>query len=429
MIVRRRPDERGAVGVMTALLMLVLLAATALAVDAGNIYAERRELQRTADVSAISGVQTYLEGLSEAEATAIEYIEKNPTRYHPAKYEPVNGDLVVARSAASGGCIVDGIGYDCVESTVTVPEFEYYFGPALGIHDARVSATAKAVIGNAAVGGDKLVPWVLVDCPDAYGEGRGFADEQSSAVADAVAAVNPSCPYVFSDNFNSGQVSLFLADASGGNFQGADLSAEPDCPSTPSGLFPKSGGAGANDYRDFLEGDPTDDVLACNIGPGARLYSKSGNMVGPTNQALDDRDIDACMDATSFATALDGEGDGDGVVTIVNYNPCILALVLVVHTDETHPSVTSDVPGNVAAMQHPDALDIDADEEWRFASLTRGTSLPMIVRRLAFFYITSRGNNSQPYQGLFLRALDADDSVLSGPLDPAAGIYKVQLTD
>jgi len=130
MIRRIRSDEGGVAGLMTALLMLVLLAVSALAVDAGNIYAERRDLQRTADVSALSGVQTYLEGLSEAEATAIEYIEKNPTRYHAAKYEPANGDLVVARSAASGGCIVDGIGYDCLESTVTVPKFEYYFGPA-----------------------------------------------------------------------------------------------------------------------------------------------------------------------------------------------------------------------------------------------------------------------------------------------------------
>ena len=34
----------------------------------------------------------------------------------------------------------------------------------------------------AAIGGDKLVPWVIGDCPDNYSnEDRGFTDERNNA--------------------------------------------------------------------------------------------------------------------------------------------------------------------------------------------------------------------------------------------------------
>ena len=47
-------DDRGAVAVMTAIMLVALLGIAALAVDAGALYAEKRELQNVADSSALA---------------------------------------------------------------------------------------------------------------------------------------------------------------------------------------------------------------------------------------------------------------------------------------------------------------------------------------------------------------------------------------
>ena len=52
-----REKERGAAGVLVALMMLVLIGAGAMAVDVGQIYAERAQLQNAADAGALSAAQ------------------------------------------------------------------------------------------------------------------------------------------------------------------------------------------------------------------------------------------------------------------------------------------------------------------------------------------------------------------------------------
>src|SRR6476620_4978697 len=51
---RGRDPERGATGVLVAVMMLVLIGAGALAVDVGQIYAERAQLQNAADAGAMA---------------------------------------------------------------------------------------------------------------------------------------------------------------------------------------------------------------------------------------------------------------------------------------------------------------------------------------------------------------------------------------
>lgn len=64
--------ERGAAGVMVALLMLVLIGAGAMAVDVGQIYAERAQLQNVADAGAMAAAQRCHKagGCTVAQATA-----------------------------------------------------------------------------------------------------------------------------------------------------------------------------------------------------------------------------------------------------------------------------------------------------------------------------------------------------------------------
>lgn len=68
-----RPDrERGAAGVLAAVTSLVLIGAGALAVDVGQIYAERAQLQNAADAGALAVVQAcHATGCTQTEAEAI----------------------------------------------------------------------------------------------------------------------------------------------------------------------------------------------------------------------------------------------------------------------------------------------------------------------------------------------------------------------
>ena len=67
-----RPDaERGAAGVLVAVMMLVLIGAGALAVDVGQIYSERAQLQNGADAGALGVAQAcHKAGCTQAEAEA-----------------------------------------------------------------------------------------------------------------------------------------------------------------------------------------------------------------------------------------------------------------------------------------------------------------------------------------------------------------------
>ena len=53
----RTDKERGATGVLVAVMMLVLIGAGAMAVDVGQIYAERAQLQNAADAGAMAAAQ------------------------------------------------------------------------------------------------------------------------------------------------------------------------------------------------------------------------------------------------------------------------------------------------------------------------------------------------------------------------------------
>ncbi|MEA2509380.1 MAG: hypothetical protein QOG21_1462, partial [Actinomycetota bacterium] len=64
--------------------------------------------------------------------------------------------------------------------------------------------------------------------------------------------------------------------------------------------------------------------------------------------------------------------------------------------------------------------------------LSGGSSERLLVRRFAYFYITSRGNVSGNYQvqGIFIRATDSADVGFGGsPCTPSSGICVVKLVN
>jgi len=442
-LTRLHEDERGASAVLVAILLVILFGFTALAIDVARMYEERRELQRTADVAAISGAQVLMGSKAAAAGTAEFYIDENPSVHHGA-YD-AETDVISVQRIADGdpGCAIDGQNYDCVEVTVRARQFDFLFAGVLGFDglyfdedaDEAIGARATAIVGAGAPAGEKLVPWLLVDCPIVGLDGGPGDTASYDEIVAAVEAKYPGrCPYEFSTAGWAGpRTELFLDSGNNvsGNFQGAVMSAEP-CPppATNDGLFPISGSSGGSAYSDFLAGEASPDMVPCSIAKGARIHPKTGAMVGPTRQGLIARGTSGCLNETSFNATLQ-DPDGDGIFQILDHhNPCLLAVVLAVQSDPNNPAVNTDVPGGtrVAEFQHPDALGLATDRDWRFA-LPIGASKTMVVRRFGFFYITELGSARRPYRGVFLRAVDSGNSGVTGsPCTEIDGICAIKLT-
>lgn len=126
-------NERGATAVMVGLLMVPLLGFAAIAVDAGSLYAEKRELQNGADAAALAIAQDCAmksAGCGTYEDTANEFADQN-----------VKSTPTVSVDKTAGSAAVS------VSSTV-----DHFFAPILGIDSSEVPAGATAVWGNPSKG-------------------------------------------------------------------------------------------------------------------------------------------------------------------------------------------------------------------------------------------------------------------------------------
>jgi Flp pilus assembly protein TadG len=151
---RRLDDERGAVAVVVALALIALLGVSALVLDAGNLYWERRQLQAGADAGALAAAQDFAAGEDAAAlASAKNFADQNNVR--GAYVDDVNGFQVDASAQ---------------EVTVTAqtgspagPEaLRSWVAGVLGIDDYATSATATAAWGP--VGGAATLPITFSYC-------------------------------------------------------------------------------------------------------------------------------------------------------------------------------------------------------------------------------------------------------------------------
>lgn len=501
---RQIRNEAGVTAVIVAIVVVVLFGFTALAVDVARMYEERRELQRTADLSALSAAQRLEEwevAGPDREALAEQmgqcYLGENPlntacsagnpTTYHPGPYDPGDGDVVDAYVYGNDAlavpptkCVIETVIYDCVYAKAVAPArsadnpegFEFSFARVLGFDQRPISADAWAILGAGAPGGEKLVPWALRDCPrqelaDTAQENIDYPEyigENDPAVVEyskqyGCFANDPNIGYSFSADYANGPFTdLLLGTGEEGNFQGADFAADgPDCP-PQTGYFPRFEGAGAADYKAFLSLEKT----PCNIWVGARVHPKTGPVPGPTDQGLEDRGIASCIqDEAEFLNAVNVTDVEDGEVSINYTNPCMVAVVLTVRSqwcpdDSRPPTLTT--TGEAGAGGTPLAMQADirealqrpscnaaglSDEDLlnagRFGPLDNGNCCPVVVRRVALFYLvdTPGGDdgyddplpdNEESFKGLFLRTLDSFGSDLApGRCDEESSICVAQL--
>lgn len=146
--------ERGAAGVLVAVLMLVLVGAGAMAVDVGQIYAERAQLQNGADAGAIAVVQACHETgctQSEAEAIAAALADGNSNDGSSTVFEvdmSVPNEVTVRTTTRDG---TSGAGF-----------LRQMFSSALNAPPATVGAHATA--GLEFPSGGSAFPLAISDC-------------------------------------------------------------------------------------------------------------------------------------------------------------------------------------------------------------------------------------------------------------------------
>jgi Flp pilus assembly protein TadG len=167
--VTSRRSEEGAVAIIVAIMLVVLMAAVALTVDVGGLYLRRRALVNGSDAAALSAARTCARGAgNDARFDTIE--EAADYQAHMTAPEmtdtEVNGPIPNVTFPPPGGCAMPSqYGHTTVRYT---SDQSLYFAPVLGFNNSSpVTTTATASWG---FGSNNPVPIVLssllsVNCP------------------------------------------------------------------------------------------------------------------------------------------------------------------------------------------------------------------------------------------------------------------------
>ncbi len=75
---RTAKRRRGAIIVLTAIMMIVLMGLLALSIDTGYMYTMQTELDRSVDAAALAGAASLVKGTDEASDKVVEYLVRNP---------------------------------------------------------------------------------------------------------------------------------------------------------------------------------------------------------------------------------------------------------------------------------------------------------------------------------------------------------------
>jgi Flp pilus assembly protein TadG len=141
--VQRLRDERGAVSVIVALLMVPLIGFAAISVDVANLWLQREQLQAGADAAAFAVAQDCArEGCRSSSSTAQDLANKN---HSPG---PVQTTVTLPSGKVT------------VRTSTTA---NHLFAPVLGKRSSQVSASATVAYG-APTGGTAVLPLAFSWC-------------------------------------------------------------------------------------------------------------------------------------------------------------------------------------------------------------------------------------------------------------------------
>jgi hypothetical protein len=275
-------DDRGAILVHVALSLLALMAFTAFSIDYGVLWASRRQAQNAADAGALAGAIAYL---NDPAGDQNDTGPSKQTAYRLTQTNLVWGEspnVDISSDITFPTCPDDGVG-TCIRVDVYRTQsrgnaLPMFFGMLFGSsqQDIRAMAMAKLGAGNSS---KCLKPWGLADKWEENNPVVGATWDPSQTFDPTGGNPDVYVPQNGTDDPGSGfrlpddygfELTLKYGDPhdtiNPGWFQALDLD-----------------GGGASDYRDNISG-----CAGILYGIGDDVPKENGNMVGPTQQGVDD---------------------------------------------------------------------------------------------------------------------------------------------
>ena len=136
-------SRKGAIIVLTALMLIVMLAMISFAVDVGYMMSVRTEMQRAVDSGAMAGAGVMVDGTSLAEAEAKKFVQLNLAGAKKVANNNITVEFgqwdTTARTFTAGGNQVPS----AIRVSATNPALPLFFGRALGSKqfDSKAEAT------------------------------------------------------------------------------------------------------------------------------------------------------------------------------------------------------------------------------------------------------------------------------------------------
>jgi Tfp pilus assembly protein PilX len=305
-------DERGAVLVLVAGTMVVMLGFAALAVDVGFLMNARTEAQRTADAMALAAASAFIDDMPNAESLAAsraqEFAAKNPVQGVTASFNP-DTDMQIWLNEKKVRVTANFL-RDRGNPMPTM------FARVFGITDVNVRTIATAEASRADQIGC-LTPWAVGDMwEDTWDEGDpgkyDYDDDDKSNTPTTGDTFDDYCPCIRDDDLNlvadpdyefnglvcmnqdrcTGWGSDYRDDGTYLNDVGRVLTLKPGNPaqSWSPGWFmawrPPENMGGA-DYKENIINCIDESMF--DAGSIVPIDTEQGNMIGPTIQGVEER--------------------------------------------------------------------------------------------------------------------------------------------
>jgi hypothetical protein len=335
----QRPGEHGAVIILVVLVLLALAGAAALGIDVGVLYTAQAQAQNAADSGALAcaGHMLVVNKLNQG---AVDKLRKQGR-----DFANLNNVLTSAVNITMDDVTLD---LDAQRCRVCVPRtaargnpVPTFFAKAWNRQSVDIMACATAEVANARTS-NCIKPWAL---PDAFDDGNG------NGAYDAGEYYEQGVTSYGTDYRNNGldvglPLTIKQADPNdaiaAGQFFPIDLPLEglPD--------------VGGDKYRY--------NIVTCNpipVGIGDTLVTENGNMIGPTQQGVDqliNMDPNAFWDDAigEIANSAYGSASSPRIIRIVFFNPAdppISGKTTVVVTNIASLFLESIAPGGVVTAR------------------------------------------------------------------------------
>jgi Flp pilus assembly protein TadG len=154
-------DERGASGVILALVLAALAGIAALALDVGAMHVRRSSLQTSADAAALAGANgliSYGSDLAKVRSVILQYAKANLDSQDQPDIAVQSSDIVFYKDGVPNTSAPNQVEVTVRRAQVRGNAMSLFFGPAVDVDQADIAAKARAGVVNAA-SSKCLKPW------------------------------------------------------------------------------------------------------------------------------------------------------------------------------------------------------------------------------------------------------------------------------